>query len=85
MVRRNASNITNIVINIGEMTHDLNSERNLGAYFAKHMTMEQHVKSKFRASYGCWNFRICTIAKIGCIHTLKHSEALSISLQKLYS
>ena len=38
---------TNMAINIGSNDiHALNCMRNLGAYFDKHMTMEQHVKSK---------------------------------------
>ena len=41
---------TNMAINIGgNKTHTLNCVRNLGAYFSKHMTMEQHVKFKCRA------------------------------------
>ena len=43
---------TNMAINIGgNETHTLNCVRNLGAYFDKHMTMEHHVKSKYRAAY----------------------------------
>ena len=41
-----------MVINIGgNEIHALNCVRNLGAYFDKHMTMEQHVESKCRAAY----------------------------------
>ena len=43
---------TNMAINIGgNEIQSLNCVRNLGAYFDKHMTMEQHVKSKCRAAY----------------------------------
>ena len=43
---------TNMAINIGgNEVHELNSVRNLGAYFDKYMSMEQHVKSKCRAAY----------------------------------
>ena len=42
----------NMTINIGDKeVHALNCVRNLGAYFDKHMSMEQHVKSKCRAAY----------------------------------
>ena len=43
---------TNMAINIGaNEVHELNCVRNLGAYFDKHVTMEQHVKSKCRVTY----------------------------------
>ena len=36
---------TNVAINIGRNeVHALNCVRNLGAYFDKHITMEQHVE-----------------------------------------
>ena len=43
---------TNMVINIGSKEiHALSCVQNVGAYFDKYMTMEQHVKSKCRAAY----------------------------------
>ena len=43
---------TNMAINIvSKELHALNCVRNMGAYLDKHMTMEQHVKSKCRAAY----------------------------------
>ena len=43
---------TNMAINIGDnKIHVLSCVRTFGAYFDKHMTMEQHVKSKYRAAY----------------------------------
>ena len=43
---------TNMAISIGgNEIRALNCVRNVGAYFDKHMTMEQHVKSKYRAAY----------------------------------
>ena len=49
---RQLAKCTNMAINIGgNEIHALNCVRNLGAFFDKHMTMEQHVKSKCRAAY----------------------------------
>ena len=43
---------TNTAINIGGYeVHALNRVRNLGAYFDKHMSMEEHVKFKCRAAF----------------------------------
>ena len=43
---------TNTAINIGGYeVHALNCVRNLGAYFDKYMSMEDHVKFKCRAAY----------------------------------
>ncbi len=42
---------TNVAVNIGgNEIHGLNFVRNLGAYFDKHMAIEQQVKSKCRAA-----------------------------------
>ena len=85
---------TNMTINIeGNEIHALNCVRNLGTYFDKHVTMEQHVKSKCRAAYA----QLYNIGKVRIyldhqseeklIHALVHSHtdycnALLIGLPK---
>ena len=85
---------TNRAINIGgNDIHALNCVHNLGAYFDKHMTMEQHVKSKCGAAYT----QLYNIGKVKkyldyqsaekLIHALVHSHidycnALLIGLPK---
>ena len=80
---------TNMAINI----HALNCVRNLGAYFDKHMTIEQHIKSKCRAAYAqLYNIRkvkkyIDHQSAEKLIHALVHSHidycnALLIGLPK---
>ena len=64
----------------GYEVHALNSVRNLGAYFDKHMSMEEHVKFKCRAAYA----QLYNIGKIRkypdqhstekLIHALVHSH-----------
>ena len=72
---------TNLAINIGgNEIHALNCVRNCGAYFDKHVTMEQHVKSKCRAAYA----QLYNIGKVRTdlghqsaeelIHVLVHSH-----------
>ena len=81
-----------MAINIGGIEiHALNSVRNLGAYFDKHITMKQHVKSKCRAAFA----QLYNIGKMKTyhhsaeklIHALVHSHidycyALLIGLHK---
>ena len=85
---------TNTAINIGGYeAHALNCVRNLGAYFDKHMSMEERVKFKCRAAYA----QLYNIVKIikyldqqnteKLIHALVHSHidycnALLIGLPK---
>ena len=59
-----------MAINIGgNEIHALNGVRNLGAYFDKHMTIEQHVKSNSRAAYA----QLYNIGKV--IKCLDHENA----------
>ena len=85
---------TNMAINIvGNNILALNYVRNLGAYFDKHITMEQHIKSKCQAAYA----QLYNIRKVKkyldhqsaekLIHALVHSHidycnALLIGLPK---
>ena len=92
--RQQLAKCINMTIDIGgDEVHALNCVRNVGAYFDKHMTMEQHVKSKCRAAYA----QLYNIGKVRkyidhqnaekLIHTLVHSHidycnALLIGLPK---
>ena len=85
---------TNTATNVGDYeVHALNCVRNLGAYFDKHMSMEEHVKFNCRAAYA----QLYNIGKIRTyldqqsteklIHALVHSHidycsALLIGLPK---
>ena len=87
---------TNMAINTGDNdihVHTLNCVQNLGAYFDKHMTMEQYIKSKCGAAYA----QLYNIRKVKkyldhqsaekLIHALVHSHidycnALLIGLPK---